>query len=306
MPVPDYQSLMLPVLQAVSDGKVHSTSDIYAGVATAEGLSEDDLAELVPSGSQTTFVNRATWAVVYLTKAGLLKRPKRAHYEITERGREAIASGLDRITVKYLGQYPEFVAFKKLTHPKKASAGTGGSTDDSDLTPSDMIEAGYETLRAELGLLLIEQVMACSPAFFERLVVDLLVAMGYGGSRADAGKAVGKSGDGGIDGIIKEDRLGLDAVYIQAKRWENVVGSDRVMAFADSLEGVKASKGVIITTSHFSPAAYAYVEKIGKRIVLIDGPRLAELMMDHGIGVTEEATYSVKKLDGDYFEIDAL
>ena len=174
------------------------------------------------------------------------------------------------------------------------------------MTPSDMIEGGYQTLRAELGLQLLDQVMACSPEFFERLVVDLLVAMGYGGSRADAGKAVDKSGDGGIDGIIKEDRLGLDTVCIQAKRWENVVGGDRVQAFAGSLDGAKASKGVIITTSHFSPAAKAYVEKIAKRIVLIDGPRLAELMMDFGIGVTEEATYSVKKLDGDYFEGDSL
>ena len=306
MPVPDYQSLMLPVLQAVSDGKVHKVADIHEAVAQSQSLSDDDLSELLPSGKQTTFVNRATWAMTYMKQAGLLKRPKRAHYEITDRGRDALASGLDRITVKYLSQYPEFLDFKNRTHPKATNAAASETSAVSDMTPSDMIEAGYQTLRAELGLQLLDQVMACSPEFFERLVVDLLVAMGYGGSRLDAGKAVGKSGDGGIDGVIKEDRLGLDTVCIQAKRWENVVGSDRVQAFAGSLEGAKASKGVIITTSHFSPAAKAYVEKIAKRIVLIDGPRLAELMMDFGIGVTEEDTYAVKKLDADYFEGGAL
>jgi len=302
MPVPDYQSLMLPVLQAVSDGEVHKVAEIHEAVAQSLSFSNEDLKELLPSGKQTTFVNRATWAMTYMKQAGLLTRPKRAHYEITERGRDALASGLDRITVKYLSQYPEFLEFKKRTHPKTSGAGSGEGTTLSEMTPSDMIEGGYQTLRAELGLLLLDQVKACSPAFFERLVVDLLVAMGYGGSRVDAGKAVGRSGDGGIDGIIKEDRLGLDAVYIQAKRWESVVGSDRVQAFAGSLQGHKARKGVIITTSHFSPSAKTYVDRIETRIVLIDGPRLAELMMDFGIGVTQEATYSVKKLDADYFE----
>jgi restriction system protein len=169
-----------------------------------------------------------------------------------------------------------------------------------------MIEGGYASMRAELAADLISQIKACSPEFFEQLVVDLLVAMGYGGSRADAGHAVGGSGDGGIDGIIKEDRLGLDAVYIQAKRWEGSVGGPVVQAFAGSLMGQKASKGVMITTSHYTKDAQAYVEKIEKKIVLIDGPRLAELMIDFGIGVTEVASYSIKRLDSDYFEADAV
>jgi len=303
MPVPDYQSLMLPVLRAVSDGATHKSSEISAAVAEALRLSDDDLAELLPSGKQTTFFNRSNWAMTYLCQAGLLKRPKRGFYEITDRGRTAVESGLDRITVGYLSQYPEFQEFRTRTHTKsKATAGASKDA-ESESTPTEQIEEGYGALRAELGRALLEQVLSCSPAFFERLVVDLLVAMGYGGSRADAGKAVGGTGDGGIDGVIKEDRLGLDEVCVQAKRLTGgTVSRDTVQAFAGSLEGRRARKGVFITTGQFSKHAADFVERIEKRIILIDGERLTELMMDYGIGVTDIATYTIKRLDTDYFE----
>lgn len=303
MPVPDYQSFLLPVVQAVGDGAIHTNTEIREAAAQILHLSEADLKELLPSEMQTAFENRVGWAMTYLTKAGLLQRPKRAHYQITDRGREALSKTPTSLTTKYLRQFPEFVEFMSKTHPGTSVATGGVGLVVSEQSPVDLIEAGYQTLRAELAEQIIEQVMACSPAFFERLVVDLLVAMGYGGSRADAGRAVGKSGDGGIDGIIKEDRLGLDAVYIQAKRWEGSVGSDRVMAFSGALDDHGANKGVLITTSHFTADAKAFAEKIQKRIVLIDGVRLAELMMDFGVGVTEEASYSIKRLDADYFEV---
>lgn len=303
MSIPDYQSLMLPVLVAVSDGLTHKGSAIAASVAAALQLGEDDLAQMNLGSKQTTFFNRTNWAMTYLTQAGLLKRPKRGLYEITERGRGALNSGLDRITVGYLNQFPEFLDFKNRTHAKTAKAVGATEVVETEGTPTEQMEAGYLTLRAELAESLLEQVLSCSPAFFEQLVVDLLVAMGYGGSRVDAGKAVGGTGDGGIDGVIKEDRLGLDEVCIQAKRFtDTTVGRDTVQAFAGSLEGRRASKGVFITTSQFSKQAEEYVSKISKRIILIDGRRLAELMMDYGIGVSGVATYTVQRLDADYFD----
>jgi len=302
MPVPDYQSLMLPVLQALSDGETRKSTDVSAAVAAAQQLSDEDLAELLPSGKQTTFFNRANWAMTYLTQAGLLTRPKRGLYEITDRGRTALKSG-QTVNVKYLQRFPEFIAFNKRTHKGKPKA-TGLDDDGSDVaTPTEQMEQGYQAIRAELAEALLEQVLACSPTFFEGLVVDLLVAMGYGGSRMDAGKAVGGTGDGGIDGVIKEDRLGLDEVCIQAKRLNGgTVGRDTVQAFAGSLEGRRADKGVFITTGTFSKQATEYVGLIQKRIILIDGQRLAELMMDYGIGVTDVTTYSVRRLDTDYFD----
>jgi restriction system protein len=305
MAVPDFQSLMIPVLNACADGSTVRASEVSKRVATALSLTEADLAELLPSGKAKLFYNRTGWARSYLLKAALLSQPKHAFYQITERGHQALAEGLDRIDVKYLKQFPEFQAF---VAPSKPFGEGDGTVDPIDLeqNPLEMIENGYASMRAELAADLISQIKACSPEFFQQLVVDLLVAMGYGGSRADAGHAVGGSGDGGIDGIIKEDRLGLDAVYIQAKRWEGSVGGPVVQAFAGSLVGQKASKGVMITTSHYTKDAQAYVEKIEKKIVLIDGPRLAELMIDFGIGVTEVASYSIKRLDSDYFEADAV
>ena len=308
MAVPDFQSLMVPVLKACADGTTIKAAEVSHRVATALSLTEADLAELLPSGKGKLFYDRAAWARSYLTHAGLLRQPKRAFYEITDRGRQALAANLDRIDTKYLKQFPEFQVF---IAPSKPAGTTGDGTKgtdhgDSDQSPLEMIEGGYASMRAELAANLIDQVKACSPEFFEQLVVDLLVAMGYGGSRADAGHAVGGSGDGGIDGIIKEDRLGLDAIYLQAKRWEANVGRPTVQSFAGSLDGQQARRGVMITTSQFTQEAHDFVAKIEKKIVLIDGPRLAELMIDFGIGVTEVASYSIKRLDSDYFEADAV
>ena len=305
MPVPDYQSMMLPVLQVMGDDKVHSSAEICDEVAKRFSLSEDDLKGRLPSGKQTTFRNRVGWATTYLAKACLVVRPEEGQFQLTPRGRETLDSGVDRIDAKYLRQFPEFKAF---TSGSSTGSGAGGAHvgDDVDAkTPSELIEAGYETVRAELADAVLAQVMSCSPEFFEQLVVDLLVAMGYGGSRADAAR-VGRSGDGGIDGIIKEDRLGLDAVYIQAKRWQGPVGRQVVQAFAGSLTGFKANKGVIITTSRFTEDALAYVDRVGMRIIPIDGPQLALLMIDFGIGVTEMASYTLKRLDTDYFEAGVL
>lgn len=299
MTVPDYQSMMTPLLKALRDGGDWKWSAVKDGLATAVGVSEADRVELLPSGRQATFDNRAGWAATYLSQAGLIERPGRGILRITQRGQEALASEAVRIDNAYLRQFPEFLVFKSRTHTQAASSST--SEDASDQTPEELIESGYQSLRSELVQQMMDRVGVVSPRFFEQLVVKLLVSMGYGGSLADAGQAVGRSGDDGIDGIIKEDKLGLDVVYIQAKRWTNNVGRPEIQAFAGSLMGQGASKGVFITTSRFSAEARGYVRRIDKRIVLIDGEQLAELMIDHGVGVTEAATYVVNRLDEDFF-----
>ncbi len=257
---------------------------------------------MLPSGATTTFGSRVSWACTYLKKAGLLSAPKRGFISITERGTEALAKNPLTINVAFLKQYPEFRAFQ--TSTKVNEQETDGNTPEVSLikTPNETVESGYLKLRAQLADELLETVKTCSPSFFERLVVELLVKMGYGGSLADAGRAVGKSGDGGIDGIIKEDKLGLDVIYIQAKRWDqNSIGRPQVQQFAGALQGQRAGKGIFITTSVFTDDARNFVKGIGSKIVLIDGDELATLMIDYGIGVTTIATYEVKRIDSDYF-----
>ncbi len=241
--------------------------------------------------------------MTYLKKSGLLTSPKRGIIQITNRGRDVLRQNPKKIDNKYLERFKEYQAFKALRHERN-----GGDDDDEGgtiqpkLTPEEILENSYQDLRNQLANEILGQVMDCSPEFFENLVVDLLVAMGYGGSRSDAGKAVGKSGDDGIDGIIKEDRLGLDVVNIQAKRWQNTVGRPEIQAFVGSLAGNRAKKGVFITTSKFSKDAYDYVQRIEQKVVLIGGEQLAHLMIDFNIGVSKEADYVVKKIDFDYFE----
>jgi restriction system protein len=301
MAIPDFQTLMRPVLTRVQDGNLHRFSDIVPLVAQDLALSAEDLERLLPSGSQAMFRNRLHWASFYLLKAGLLERPKRAWLKITERGLEAVRSR-DVINSKYLQRFDEFREFQ-VAGSQADDNGIGETPQVSDTrTPEELLEQGYARHRGSLATDVLAKVKACSPEFFERLVIDLLVAMGYGGSRKDAGRAVGRSGDGGIDGIIKEDRLGLDAVYVQAKRWEASVGRPVVQAFAGSLEGQRARKGVLITTSAFSSEARYYVTQIEKRIVLIGGEELADLMIEHRIGVTDVETYTLKRLDSDYFD----
>ncbi|MBN1472841.1 MAG: restriction endonuclease [Syntrophaceae bacterium] len=306
MAVPDYQSVMLPLLRyAAKEGDEISTSEAVDTLAKEMGLTEDDLKEMLPSGIQLTFVNRVGWAATYMKKAGLLEATRRGFYKITDRGKDLLKKQLKAINVKLLKQYPEFLQFQQLkgTRGGDPVVESKRNSDVSMATPSEALESAYENLRAELIDELLNKLKKISPAFFERVVVELLVKMGYGGSRADAGKAIGKSGDGGIDGIIKEDRLGLDVVYIQAKRWDNnPVGRPDVMQFAGALQAQKANKGIFITTSRFTDDARSYVSQIGSKIVLIDGEQLTNYMIEHDVGVSTVSLYPVKKIDSDYFE----
>jgi len=298
MPIPDYQTLMLPLLRIAGDEREHVLGDIIEFLADEFKVSQEERRTLLPSGGQEILDNRVAWARTYLKKAGLLESPGRGRIHITARGLQVLQGKPGRIDVRFLSRFPEFVEFKsgsaRRTEPEQDVQG-------EPETPEEKLESSYQNLRRALAQELLERVRDCSPRFFERLVVDLLVAMGYGGTRKDAGQAVGQSGDDGIDGIIKEDKLGFDVVYVQAKRWNTAVGRPIVQAFAGSLEGQRARKGVLMTTSRFTQDAEDYVGRIEKRIVLIDGEQLAQLMIDHGIGVTEIAMYSVKKVDSDYF-----
>jgi restriction system protein len=306
MAVPDYQSVMLPLLQfAAKKGDEISTSEAVEALAKELGLTEDDLKEMLPSGIQSTFVNRVGWASTYMKKAGLLEATRRGFYQITDRGRDLLKKQPKTINVKLLKQYQEFLEFQQLKGTRIGDKVTEskGASDVSTATPSEALESAYENLRDELADELLGKLKKISPAFFERVVVELLVKMGYGGSRADAGKAIGRSGDGGIDGIIKEDKLGLDVVYIQAKRWDNnPVGRPDVMQFAGALQAQRANKGIFITTSRFTDDARSYVSQIGSKIVLIDGEQLTSLMIEHDVGVSTVSLYPVKKVDSDYFE----
>lgn len=287
MAIPDYQSIMLPLLNLAEDGKTRHLRDAVDILVQHFALTDDEIRELVPSGQQPKFHNRVTWARSYLKKAGLLETPKRGYFHITEQGHQALARKPSKIDKKFLEQF---------------QVGTTELDDEiPDVTPDEALQEAYSILRKNLADELLKTVMESSPEFFEYLVVDLLVRMGYGGSRQEAGEAIGRVGDEGIDGSIKEDRLGLDIIYVQAKRWESVVGRPEVQQFVGALQGQKARKGVFITTSYFSRGAIEYVKNIEPKIILIEGNQLAELMIDHGVGVTTEATYELKRIDLDYF-----
>ncbi|MFG0306686.1 MAG: restriction endonuclease [Phycisphaerales bacterium JB040] len=305
MAVPKFHEFMLPMLSRAKDGQEKRMREEVGPLADHFNLSQEDRSTVLPSGSQTRLYNRVTWACQYLKKAGLLEATGKGKYRITSAGLELLNQSPSGLTLKDLEQYEGYVEFKKDTTPTGETKKDSSPTDDDigdEQTPEELMQANYETIRASLADELLTTIKSNTPEAFERLVVDLLVAMGYGGSRSDAGQAVGRSGDAGIDGIIKEDKLGLDAVYIQAKRWQNTVGRPDIQAFAGSLEGFRARKGVFITTSAFSSEAHDYVRKIEKKIVLIDGKQLARYMIDFGIGVTETATYTVKAIDTDYFD----
>lgn len=301
MAVPDFQSIMLPLLKIAEDGQEHSGHEFLERLAEFFNLSDDELNEVLPSGKQTRFYNRVGWARTYLIKSKLLEMPRRSFYKITERGKEVLKSNPDRIDMNYLKRFPEYIEFKSKENEKDKGEQKEENTEES--TPEEILEGAYQEIRDNLALEVLENVMSCSPAFFERLVVELLVAMGYGGSRRDAARAVGQTGDEGIDGIIDEDRLGLDTIYIQAKKWANNVGRPEIQKFVGALAGKRARKGIFITTSSFSSDAVKYASDIDTKVILIDGKRLAELMMDYNIGVNEVTTYKLKKIDSDYFSI---
>jgi restriction system protein len=293
---------MLPVLREVSDGREHSFPGIVDALAAEFRLSESERRELLPSGGQFVFNNRVGWARTYMKKAGLLSAPKRGVVQITDRGLSVLRSNKP-VNNKTLRGFPEFVEFQSKSADAKESAETTAAAEQLD--PRENIEESYQRIRKQLSAELLKQIKECSPQFFERLVLDLLLKMGYGGSRRDLGEVVGKSGDGGVDVEIKEDKLGLDTVYIQAKRWsDGQVGSKEIQSFVGALHGKKARKGVFITTSGFSKPAHGYARDIQDKVILIDGPKLADLMIEHGVGVSTDVSYDIKKIDSDYFTED--
>lgn len=301
MPVPDYQTFMLPLLRHYADGAVHSLNEAFESLAAEFKLTEDDVRELLPSGRQSKFRNRVGWARTYLSKAGLLESEKRGHFRITQSGLKVLVEKPARIDVRFLERFPSFLVFKDTKHNDDTSPAASPSLSETKESPEELIESAHDQLRRALAADLISRIRAAAPDFFERLVVELMLKMGYGGSRQDAGRAIGRSGDGGVDGIIDEDRLGLDSIYLQAKRWDTPVGRPEIQKFAGALAEHRARKGVFITTSTFTKEALASATKHDARIVLIDGEKLAMLMIDHGLGVTLEASYDVKRIDSDYF-----
>lgn len=296
---------MLPILQLAADGKEHRFRTTVEELADQYNLTDEERSELLPSGGYPLFDNRVGWARTYLKQAGLLQSTKRGVFLITELGKKVLEQNPTHIDVAFLDQFEEFRKFRTRRRSKSGKptdSSDEGSTTEARSTPEDSLALAYKNIRNTLEAELIDQVKSASPGFFERLVVDLLVKMGYGGSRQDAGRAIGRSGDGGIDGIIKEDRLGLDVIYLQAKRWDSTVGRPEVQKFAGALQGQRARKGVFITTSNFSRDAEEYASLIDTRIILIDGYRLVSLMADHNVGVSTVGTYELKKIDSDYFD----
>lgn len=304
MAIPDFQSLMLPLLRFLADGAERSTQETLDALAETLGLSAADVSQPMPSRKAPLFTNRVAWAKLHLKRAGLLDSPRRGVYRLTDRGRDLLRDPPPKVTLAYLTRFPEYVEFRG----RSRTSGDGESeleiNQETERTPEEYIEYGYSRLRAALADEILTRIAQMPPAFFEKLVVDLLVAMGYGGSQRDAGRAVGPGADEGIDGVIKEDRLGLETIYIQAKRWQATVGRPEIQRFAGALQGQRARKGIFITTSDFSKEAEAYAGSIQSTIVLVNGAQLAELMIDHGIGVTSVNSYEIKRLDSDYFLLE--
>jgi restriction system protein len=299
MPIPDFQSIMLPLLELTSDGEEHSLKEAVEALANDYQLTQEERSELLPSGQQQVFYNRVGWANTYLKKSGLVESTRRSHFRITERGREVLKRHPLKIDMAYLKQFPEYIEFRE----KQGEIEVGPQQGDEIQvrTPEEILENAYQRIRNSLAQDLLTQVKNSSPAFFEQLVVDLLVRMGYGGSRKEAARAVGQRGDEGIDGIIDEDRLGLDRIYIQAKKWEGNVSRPEIQKFVGALHGKHARKGIFITTASFTSQAQEYASLIESKVVLIDGDKLAEFMIDYDIGVSHVASYSIKRIDGDYF-----
>jgi restriction system protein len=307
MAVPSFEDLMLPMLAITGDGDTHRSADLRTSLARNLSLNDEDLAQMLPSGAMTTFTNRAHWAKFHLDRAGLIESPARGQARITDRGRALLARNPARIDVSMLTEYPEYREFKARS---QGSRGTDTPT-MTDLqveagareTPESLMQSAFNESRSAVESEILDAVKSATPEFLERVVIDLLVALGYGGA-GDSGKHLGRSGDGGVDGVIWEDKLGLDLIYVQAKRWQNTVGRPEIQAFSGSLDGFRARKGVFITTSTFTREARDYVGSIEKKIVLIDGHELARLLFDTELGVSTERTYAVKRLDSDYFAED--
>ena len=303
MAIPDFQSIMLPLLEIAGDGKEHNIREATIHLGKYFNLSEEEQAVLLSSGQQPLFYNRVGWAKAYLKKAGLLDDPRRGYFKITSEGSKVLRSKPEKIDKNFLEKFPGYIEFRK--RPRIENQINGKAESEVELTPEEALEDAYQKIRDDLATELLSSVLRGSPGFFEKLVVELLSNMGYGGSRREAARAVGQSGDEGIDGIIDEDRLGLDSIYIQAKKWkeDNPVGRPEIQKFIGALFGQRAKKGIFITTSRFTDDATNYVKNIDTKVVLIDGKRLADLMIDYGVGVVNRTIYEIKGIDTEYFEI---
>ncbi len=310
MPVPDYESLMLPALRALSDRAEARIKTVRARIAVAEKLTSDDLNELLPSGKQSVFLNRVSWAVMYLERAGLVRRVRRAVYKLTEDGAKVLNRDLPRVDLSVLQRYPAFVQWQETVNkPSQEQAlplsqKRARPVPPRKETPEESLHRAHRRLRNTLEADVLDRVHAASPAFLEQVVVKLLIAMGYGGGDTDRGSVTGRSGDGGIDGTIREDALGLDEVYVQAKRYRhgNTVGEGDLRNFAGAIDAAGTTKGVFVTTATFTAAAERYVKRSPKRIVLIDGNELARLMVEYDVGVRVKESYEIKRIDEDFFE----
>jgi restriction system protein len=297
MPIPDFQTLMLPVLKFASEHDEHSLREAVEYLKKQYSLTPEEEAETIPSGKQPIFYNRIGWARTYLKQAGLLEPTRRNYLRITNRGKEVLSENPARIDMKYLEKFPEYLDFRDRTRESKPEP-----NESSALVPEESLDDAYRKLREDLARELLDNILRSSPSFFERLVVEVLVNMGYGGSDINAARTVGKSGDEGIDGVIDEDKLGLDRIYIQAKKWtDQPIGRPEIQKFVGALQGKKARKGIFITASRFTEQAKEYAQNIDTRVVLIDGKRLTDLMIDYNVGVSTTITYQVKRIDSDYF-----
>lgn len=304
MAIPTYKECMLPFLAHLKDGKERHIREVEEALAQHFALTPADRAQMLPSGQTGIFVNRVGWARTYLKKAVLIESPRRGVFKVTQRGLDVLAEGVKSLDSKYLARFPEFQEFQRASQPDDESSSPTlvAVNAEAEVTPEEAIESAYQGLRQQLAQELLTRMLGCSPTFFEYLVVELLVKMGYGGSRRDAGERIGQSGDGGIDGIIKEDRLGLDTIFIQAKRWQGSVGRPEIQKFVGALQGQRARKGVFITTSTYTADAISYAAQIDTKVVLIDGEKLANLMIDFDVGVAAAASYTIKRIDSDYFD----
>ncbi|ODT47767.1 restriction endonuclease [Devosia sp. 63-57] len=306
MAIPDYQTLMLPVLVLASEGE-QRVGDITDRIASQFGLTEAEREQLLPSGRQRILHNRIHWAKFYMSKAGLISSPARGRFVATEAGKALLATNPAKIDVALLMREPTFREFYRNETGAEAVATSAtvnaGTSDLAEATPEEQIETAYQSVQAALRADLLERIIQNSPSFFEQLIVDLLVAMGYGGSHKNAAAQLGRSGDGGVDGVINEDRLGLDRVYVQAKRYAegNTVGRPDIQAFVGSLVGLGATKGVFVTTSSFSQQARDFVRHLSQRVVLLDGNDLTGLMIEHNVGVRVSRAIEFKRLDEDFF-----
>lgn len=299
MAIPDYQTIMLPLLKFAGDKKEHSLQDAVNNLANYFKLTDEEIRELLPSGQQEVFRNRVGWARSYMKQAGLIETTRRGYFRIAQRGLDVLLKNPKKIDVKFLDQFAEFRDFRKRkkTKPRREKE----FEEQKGKTPIEQFETANENLLNELANDILHQIKNSPSQLFEKIVVEVLVKMGYGGSRKDAGKAIGRSGDEGIDGIIKEDKLGLDIIYIQAKKWENTVGRPEIQKFAGALQGQRARKGIFITTSNFSKEAYDYASRIDTKIIMIDGEQLTQYMIDYNVGVTPVSSYEIKRIDLDYF-----